>query len=116
MRIHHYGEGLLREMMVGALANAGLPEDLVDAADDPAYDDAPRESHHAGMDLVGSEVGTPVIHVPGPDGDPIAFFGPVVTPTPHGEAAGTLWDGVVGGRNRRTFELKRSRDRDAIFT
>ena len=36
------------------------------------------------------EVGTPVISVDG-----VAFFGPVVTPAPKGEAAGLLWDGVV---------------------
>jgi hypothetical protein len=36
------------------------------------------------MDAVGVDVGTPVIHVPGPDGDVVAFFGPVVTPAPKG--------------------------------
>jgi hypothetical protein len=56
-------------------------------------------------------VGTPVIHVNG-----IAFFGPVVTPSPKGEAAGKLWDGVVlvAGTDG-FFELKRSRDRPPIF-
>ena len=41
-----------------------------------------------GISLVGTDVGTPVIAV----GD-TAFFGPVVTPAPKGEAAGRLWDG-----------------------
>jgi hypothetical protein len=68
------------------------------------------------MDPVGGEVGTPVIHVPGPDGNLIAFFGPVITPIPRGEAAGRLWDGVlaVAGTDG-FFELKRTRDREAIF-
>ena len=35
-------------------------------------------------------MGTPVISVEG-----VAFFGPVVTPVPKGEAAGVLWDGVL---------------------
>jgi hypothetical protein len=63
------------------------------------------------MDQVGMEVGTPVISVAGS-----AFFGPVVTPAPKGEAAGRLWDGVrlVAGTDG-FYELKRTRDRDPIF-
>ena len=53
----------------------------------------------------------------GPDlgiGD-AAFFGPVVTPAPKGEAAGLLWDGVLlVARTDGFFELKRSRTRPAI--
>lgn len=99
-----------------ALADVGLPAELIEAADSTEYDEALKASHHRGMDLVGQDVGTPVIHVPGPDGEPIAFFGPVVTPSPKGEAAGKLWDGVllVAG-TPGFFELKRSRDVEPIF-
>jgi hypothetical protein len=63
------------------------------------------------MDPVGMDVGTPVIHVNG-----IAFFGPVVTPAPKGEAAGQLWDGVVlVAGTEGFFELKRTRDVGPIF-
>jgi hypothetical protein len=63
------------------------------------------------MKPVGLDVGTPTIHTSGPDGRPIAFFGPVVTPAPRGEAAGLLWDGVVLVAGTPGFyELKRTRD------
>jgi hypothetical protein len=114
--IHHKRAGLKRDMTVAALAEAGLPEELAEAADTIEYDRALRASHHAGMDPVGTEVGTPVIHVPGPDGELVAFFGPVVSPAPRGEAAGRLWDGVLAlAGTDGFFELKRSRTRDAVF-
>ena len=81
-----------------------------------AYDEALRASHEAGMRPVGTEVGTPVIHAPGPDGDKVAFFGPVITPAPKGEAAGKLWDGVLLVAGTPGFyELKRTRELGPIF-
>ncbi|WP_411105186.1 hypothetical protein [Streptomyces sp. cmx-4-9] len=103
-------------MMLAAFADADLPGHLIEAADTTDYDEALCVSHHAGMDPVGSEVGTPVIHVPGPDGEPVAFFGPVISPTPRGEAAGRLWDGVLAvASTDGFFEIKRIRTREAIL-
>jgi len=68
------------------------------------------------MRPVGQDVGTPVIHAPGPDGSPVAFFGPVITPAPKGEAAGRLWDGVLLVAGTPGFyELKRSRTEAPSF-
>jgi hypothetical protein len=109
-RIHIHKEELGRELYAGALADAGLDVELASAADDPSHDGAVRASHAEGMEPVGDDVGTPVIHVPGPDGGRVAFFGPVVTPTPRGEAAARLWDGtlLVAG-TPGFYEIKRTR-------
>jgi protein-disulfide isomerase-like protein with CxxC motif len=99
-----------------ALAQVGLPSGLAAAAHSDEHDELLRASHHRGMDPVGQDVGTPVIHVPGPDGEPVAFFGPVVSPAPTGEAAGRLWDGVLAvAGTPGFFELKRTRDVGPIF-
>jgi 2-hydroxychromene-2-carboxylate isomerase len=110
-RFHLQARPKDRATVEDALAEVGLPTTLADAMTSTEYDEALKKSHHAGMDQVGMDVGTPVISVEG-----VAFFGPVVSPTPRGEAAGRLWDGVllVAGTDG-FFELKRSRTRDPIF-
>lgn len=88
-----------------ALEAAGFDRSLAAAVESTEFDDALRKSHDEGMDQVGTDVGTPVISVNGS-----AFFGPVVTPIPRGEAAGKLWDGVLLVANTEGFfELKRTR-------
>jgi protein-disulfide isomerase-like protein with CxxC motif len=110
-RFHLEGRPRDRSTIEEALVEAGLPTALADAMDSDGYDEALKASHHAGMDQVGMDVGTPVISVGG-----VAFFGPVVSPAPKGEAAGRLWDGVlaVAGTDG-FFELKRTRTRAPIF-
>ncbi|MGY1699272.1 mycothiol-dependent nitroreductase Rv2466c family protein [Geodermatophilus sp. SYSU D00766] len=76
------------------LEEVGLPQDLAQVMGSAAHDDLVRASHEAGTRLVGSHVGTPVVAVPGPRG-PVAWFGPVLSQVPRGEAAGRLWDGVA---------------------
>ncbi|MGP4000385.1 mycothiol-dependent nitroreductase Rv2466c family protein [Streptomyces sp. 8N706] len=109
-RFHNQGEGPTPEAIRAALEDAGLPADLADFAGSDEYDTELRASHREGIELVGQEVGTPVIAVPGADGERIAFFGPVVTPTPRGEAAARLWDGTLLVASTPGFyEIKRTR-------
>jgi hypothetical protein len=115
-RIHLQKQEPGPEFYAEALAEAGLDRALAAAAESTEYDTALRASHDAGMKPVGLDVGTPVIHAPGPDGTPVAFFGPVITPAPKGEAAGRLWDGclLVAG-TPGFYEIKRTREASPIF-
>ncbi len=111
-RIHLDGRGDDFDGVVAeSLQEVGLSAELAAAASSTDFDDELKKAHHEGMDQVGMDVGTPVISVAG-----VAFFGPVVSPAPKGDAAGRLWDGVllVAGTDG-FFELKRSRTRSPIF-
>ncbi|MFJ7419470.1 DsbA family protein [Streptomyces uncialis] len=115
-RFHNRGEGPNREAVLGALADAGLPESLADYAESDEFDAELRASHKEGIDMVGQEVGTPVIAVPGADGEQVAFFGPVVTPAPKGEDAAKLWDGTLLVASIPGFyEIKRTRTQGPVF-
>jgi len=110
-RFHNQGRREDPAVIPEALAEAGLPAWLADAAETAEFDDAIKKSHHEAFDEVGLDVGTPVVKIRGK-----ALFGPVITPAPKGEAAGELWDGLVlVSKADGFFELKRSRDRKPTF-
>ena len=113
---HNERRGFSSSSYAAALERAGVSTDLAAAADDASLDDALKASHHAGMDAVGNDVGTPVVHFPRPDGTTSAYFGPVITPAPTGEQAGLLWDGLLSlAQTDGFYELKRTRTAGPSF-
>ncbi len=110
-RYHPGGEPKSQDTVRATLADLGFDESIADRVATDDYDEALRASHQTGIDLVGEDVGTPVVQVNG-----MALFGPVISPAPKGEEAGQLFDGYV----RMTaypgfFELKRTRTVGPIF-
>src|SRR5699024_5873756 len=94
-RFHVGGENRgPRDTPPPALADAGLPESLIEAYAPVPGDEtgrARRASHEDAISRVGDDVGTPVISC----GEGIAYFGPVVSPAPKGEDAGRLLDALA---------------------
>lgn len=106
-RIHLDGRGTddIDAVIAEVVEELGLDAALTDVAGSDVVDDELRASHQRAIDLVGDDVGTPVVSVEG-----TAFFGPVVTPAPKGEAAGRLWDGcLLVAATPGFYEIKRSR-------
>jgi hypothetical protein len=111
-RIHPGGSKDPDTVIPQALAEVGLPAELLRYSFTDEFDPQLRASHFDGINRVGQDVGTPVIAVDG-----VAFFGPVISPAPKGEQAVALWDGTVAVASYPGFfEIKRTRTVDPIFS
>jgi hypothetical protein len=86
--IHHDGD-LMLERLEEALTTAGLDAGYVAAGDDESYDEVITGSTDLALEMVGTDVGVPII---GFSGTGTALFGPAVSPPPTGRDALRLWD------------------------
>lgn len=95
------------------IATVGLDGSFADAADDDSWDEVIATSMKEALDLAGTDVGVPTIVYAGKT----AFFGPVMSPAPTGEAALALWDSLatLATTTDGFFELKRTREVGPIF-
>ena len=109
-RFHPQGRTDVDQIILESLAEVGLPAEIAAVGTSTEVDVPLRASHDEAIGMVGTDVGTPVIAVPGAGGDRVAFFGPVVTPAPRGETAGRLWDGtLLVAATPGFYEIKRTR-------
>jgi hypothetical protein len=110
--IHHDGIRDVDDPQISAehiLKNAGLDASHAAAFEDESWDAVIREKMDAGLELVGEEVGTPIIAFDTAEGK-MGVFGPVISHVPHGEEGLKLWDAMVTMATMDGFwELKRTR-------
>jgi 2-hydroxychromene-2-carboxylate isomerase len=105
-RVHEKGGALDRDLVRAAVADAGLPADLLEAYDDEQRDATVKDSHEQAQQRVGQEAGSPVIAF---DDGP-GYFGPIVTDPPTGAEADRLYEAVrLLSQVPQFAELKRAR-------
>lgn len=98
-------------VLAEAVAEAGLPSSLLNAADDETLDDAVREAHARAMEAYGEDMGTPLLSIDG-----VGWLGPVTSRVPRGEDAGRVWDAArVLMTTPDFYELKRRRHEAPVF-
>ena len=107
-RVHHDQDSGFD--LADALEHIGLDRKFADAADDESWDASVRAGMDRGLELVGNDVGTPIIAFSADDGVTRGIFGPVLTRVPTGEQALKVWDAMEAFTTMDGFwELKRTR-------
>lgn len=93
--------------LVRSVADTAGAGDHRDAVDDDRWDEQVATSTREALDLVGNDVGSPIIAM---DEPAVGLFGPILSPAPSGAEADDLLDLVVAAARTSTlFELKRGR-------
>ena len=107
-RIHHDRD--LDFDIADALTTVGLDAAHADAADDETWDATIRTAMDDGFDLVGRDVGTPIIATDNVHGERVGYFGPVITKIPSTDDSLKMWDALMNMMDvDGFFELKKTR-------
>ncbi len=107
-RIHHDKD--MDFTASDALAAVGLDTSHAAAFDDESWDAVIRSGMDAGLELVGNDVGTPIIAFENSEGVTNGYFGPVISRIPSTEKSVAMWDALVAMMEIDSFfELKRTR-------
>jgi hypothetical protein len=107
-RIHHDEE--MPFDPAGALGAVGLDTAHAAAFDDDSWDPVIRTAMDDAIELVGHDVGTPIIAMDASDGRRAGYFGPVISRIPPTEQSLKMWDALVAMMDVDSFfELKRTR-------
>lgn len=97
--VHNVGD-MADSSVKEALTATSCSPALVDALDDPAWDDAVRAAHQRSQDALGGSGGSPIIAI---DGN--GFFGPVLTDLPARDDGLALLDAVVTAASMPEFAV-----------
>jgi len=107
-RIHHDKD--LSFDPADALSTVGLDAAHAAAFDDESWDEVIRTAMDEGLELVGTDVGTPIIAMDASDGRRAGYFGPVISRIPPTQQSLQMWDALVAMMDVDSFfELKRTR-------
>lgn len=104
-RTHEAGAPISDALVDEAAAAVGIED--ASALDDPAWDDAVRESHEFAFSSAGPDIGSPVLLLEGAER---GVHGPIIGEVPGADESLAIWDAVVPlSRSGTFFELKRGR-------
>ena len=113
-RLHHDSDK--DTPLADLLDHIGLDRKFAEAADDESWDAEIRRRMDIGLQMVGDDVGTPIIAFRCPDGTKRGIFGPVITKVPSSEQSLRVWDAMETFTTMDGFwELKRTRTEHPDF-
>lgn len=98
--VHDKAADLADSLVKEALAATSSSAGLLDALDDPAWDDAVLAAHQRSQEALGGSGGSPIVAIDGK-----GFFGPVLTGVPARDAGIALLDAVVTAASTPEFAV-----------
>lgn len=88
----------------------GLDESYIEQAEETKYDSALQQHINNATEIVGDDIGVPLIIFVNENGEKQGYFGPVLQGLPELEEGLDLFDGLTKlATSSRFFELKRTR-------